>query len=706
MKVFPSEEQQKADNPQLMPISNEVFELIGNDTKNDKSFTPDTPFVNNLNQAYSDLSPMLFHKDLTNKEITEILDDMMKKKNFEKMIPDVFLLKIIQKISLENTKEYPSLSYEYLELDLIPDLELNSLLNGKSIIAELGMSLLNYIAYYKNGDMMNYLFQIIKRRNCKIEMVPDNFKKDPLQIAIEYKDKFMIDVLIVHMTDNPPEFNKWPNLSRDLFESLFVMKIGKLGALLDSRCFLIRLPRRLADKTYTDKKFITKSVVLEKDQTFEHSINEFLARHNRPTDKKKEYIQEIELFTTDIVNIAQQEIKGSFLGKILNNYEKESEIYDSKFLKELLYSKWMIFGKHVFASNFIIVVIEILIYFVCLANVIENFKFGIYGISQNYLYLVCLWGSLIIVIYGEIKELKNAGFWNYIYSEKNIMDVIFTILFTIINFITTIAGMAHYTLENNSFYYETFLFLRAFLYVSFLVRCMYIFKIIPKIGFYLRMITYTFKFMLMFLLLFVVLLLCLTVSINSAVFYDDWSVAIAQWFFSYFAFYKLSFGDFSDYFTILPDQNVKSTVLYYFFFFLSSILFSILLLNLVIAILSDGYGKMKDLEDKCITREDMMLIHETNLYTKFITIKEIPHNQIYKRIAFHVGCIFIYLIFHKILIQKKIFGSLFIYSRIKTFETDNRTLKRNVTNFEGFLSYAGKTVELENEINSSTKMHK
>ena len=162
-------------------------------------------------------------------------------------------------ILVEYTKYQKTMNFKTFKENVKKRLSLQDLniLSHKGLfLLNLEMPILNYFAYFLECDILGFLFELFAK--VSIEIFPDSYNRDVLEIVLEFKNHNMIELIIKETSKNAPHYRCWKNLSRNTIKKLFNLKIDKMGTFLDSRVFTIQTDWKLMISSHFN---LFKSVV-------------------------------------------------------------------------------------------------------------------------------------------------------------------------------------------------------------------------------------------------------------------------------------------------------------------------------------------------------------------------------------------------------------------------------------------------------------
>ena len=356
-----------------------------------------------------------------------------------------------------------------------------------------------------------------------------------------------------------------------LFEFLF--------QLLPFPCIFFKL------KDDSKKYFLTN---ISKEKLFEINQNNFLSPKNN-------YVGESKLFDLKILNIENilEVSKESILFfEKIQSFSIENEIFDNIALKYLIEFKWKHFGKKIFLKNLYFYVIFMILFTLNILWFLKNcdvedqlntynnlfFSFSGFIVSMDF-----------ILIYFEIQQIKSSDLIRYFGSFWNILDI-FVLICTPVSLIATSAAINYkedlYPFKLICAISFFLIWMRSFDYFrGFESTSVYVVIILKVIG----NIKYFLGILLLFLFIFTSFFFVST---------DQDPISFPK---CLSVFFKLILGDFGDFEFDYEIEGI--TAVAWIIFCMASVLFVIILLNLLIAIISDSHADIMKMLSRIIGRE-------------------------------------------------------------------------------------------------------
>lgn len=360
------------------------------------------------------------------------------------------------------------------------------------------------------------------------------------------------------------------------------------------------------------QKYLLASI--SKEKLVEINQNDFLSANNN-------HVGESKLFDLRILNIENSlEVSTDsilFLQKI-QSFSIENDIFDNIAIKYLIEFKWRHFGKKLFLKNLYFYIIFTVLFTINVLWFLKKCDIEDQSNSYNILFfifsgiIVCL--DLLLINF-EIKQFRAFGFYHHFKSFWNVLDLLVMICTPVSLIATSVA--IHYQEDLYPFKLICaisfiFIWMRSFDYFrgfeSTSVYVVIIFTVIENIKFFLGIL-------LLFLFIFTSFYFLSTDQ-------DPTSFLICLK-----IFYKLILGDFDDFEFDFDLKGVAAVA--WIIFFISSLLFVIILLNLLIAIISDSHADIMKKLSRIIGREKINYLID---YESMITQNQIQLNNLNKEL--------------------------------------------------------------------------
>lgn len=524
-------------------------------------------------------------------------------------------------------------------------------------ICDVDMPILNYFAYHKEIEIMKFLFETFE--NQSLEIFPDFRDKDVLEIALELKNITMINLIINETTKNPPSYKSWKNLSKNIILSLLKFKINNLGSFIDSRSFAIKTNGSLNYSAYFPG---FKSFVCDKLPLSEKSIRDFLIKSHKRDDSQNEYL--IELRFLDIKDFV---LDGEYCLKEINDfYSGENEIYASRVVNALASKHWLAYGIVGYLVKFIFVAFE-LFYFYSLTDYIPSFpteKYPTVTADSTILILIVFGIIILLEFIPEFEEVRKKSLKIYLSSEEKLFDF-FAIIFFIIMFVYY-SMQYHYAVNNEQLtenFLESKLILQGLFYMIVGWRICWMSQILPNFGFYLRMITYTIQYILLFFILFALIIVIICWTLAGAIGDLDkttdfnWSIG------NFLKVYKAAFGDTQDFFQIFEPGTPRYNFIY-FLYFVVSIILQVILLNIVITLLAEGYGNLRIHAENLKLKANINSLMGAKGKNKLLLVENKVHYKWYESVLYYIKFSIYNYLLRKTITRENFKGNFFVFSCI------------------------------------------
>ena len=546
------------------------------------------------------------------------------------------------------------------------------------------MPILNFFAYFYDLEMMAFLFELFSA--TPLEIFPDFRDKDLLEIAIDFKNRSMIDLIIQETTKNPPSYGSWKKLTGKIMKTLFQFQIDKLGSFMDSRVFPIQVDANLR---FSGFFFYTNSIVVDKFPLSDYDIKEKLTEEIK--DPEGLY-QTTEFRFLDIKNYVAD--KNFLLSEINDNFPGDNDIYGSNVISAMAYHHWLTYGYVMYLIKLVIFALEFVFFFKITDYLRSDPSLPNSTGAIVVVYLVVFYLIIILEFHTEFTELRNSGLRRYISSDDNIIDVFAIGIYSIMVIFYSL--QYHYVLTSfPDGFYDKKLIVQGFFYFFMALRILWMFQVFPGMGFYIRMIAYAIRYIFLFFWFFILLIVVVCFSFAGVAGNEGLTQNTSWNFGNFYRVFKAALGDSGDFMQII-DPSLERYGYIYFLYFVVAIILQIIMLNIVITILADGYADLKnyrkEFSNKTIISSIVRLkssaviteIKKTEI--KGGEIKEKLHYRWYESVFFYIKFIFASYFCNKILTRQKFKGEFFVYSYL------TNSCQEKVPNKEFYLNKSYKRV--------------
>lgn len=588
----------------------------------------------------------------TDKFDDEIPDEKTEKSQFFKnLISEIDL-------SLSNKQDsqvlLDSLSSKYSEIDIF------RISNEQFSVTEGKIHILNFYALPRRYEIIKLLLKLYDQYRIPLSLHKDYYDLDVLEISIRMKDYNMAQTLVDYLIKYPPAMEKL-KLTKNTLMGLFALGIKNIDKLLDSRIFVLK-PYDL-NCLYSSQFKNSKYLVVEDPDP--ESINyKKLVKLNDKSDDNISYLVEVKII--DIENLlgennkenALQEFK-EFLISIRKTFVSGDEIYQSEVIEEMVNFLWHVHAKQAFIVNFTWVIVKSCLLYV-LGYVLNSINNGIYWKKVDIFFLLSwylfIWFDFNTE-YQEFKTIKSLPI--YLSIKENIIDLLYLITLTI--FVSMLLAMEISGLNehNSQLFYDILLMDRSIFNFLLCLKIFIMLEISIQIGFYIRLIVFTMKYVLIFYLCFFILILAVSVGIAGSM-HSEHSDDAAKSYAEVFLYtYKVSMGDFDDFLDI-NNGSYTQIVVYVYFFFGTGIL-SILMLNLLVTILGEGFAIMKSKERNYVNQVTLASITSILLTKSVISYQQNKQNAFLRLILNN----FLYGFRSTLRTHHQIHGRYLVFSKIK-----------------------------------------
>ena len=546
--------------------------------------TPNSPLF------FQDLTPAENHPSLPEirEKLSQFCDSLSSGResnisNFEELV-----------VKIDNQPIYEQIDDEIRKSQIFKK-GFSEVASGTCRIGKFKMHILNFFAYKMNLAVLMILFDIFKEIDCLINIETDDFHNDVLDIAIKSQFHDMIVLIIEKISENPPGFGKWPSLNAEKLLRLFELRIPCVGKLIDSRFFTLNLkteslssfPFRYYKVLFSDSFPIDENQI--KSELIKSEPSNFcFFESSKLCRKAKIQILDVKDLTKD----------GKTINKLLNtiaeNCEIDHDIFASKFLESLIDVKFFSYALFVQLKELIIYIFEAILYaymmvnrYICAAcdqSPVEETWIGI-GICC---YIVCY------LLVNESREIIKSGFSRYITNPRNVIDILYIVSYSsyLIFAVVIVAGQYNQTSAFDPSPVEQVLRCVALFFLS--IRIFYILQLVDFVGSTVRVIYNSVVYSLKLGIVFLMIMAALTISIgalqntNATINTNKYNLYLV------YAIYSLVLGDTSTYFELAYENPTLISLYYVIYFAISSVLI-IIMLNLWITVIADGYGRGKEI---------------------------------------------------------------------------------------------------------------
>ena len=547
-----------------------------------------------------------------------IPDEKNEKSQFFKNLVSEIKSSFSQKHDLETLFDF--LCSKYSEAEII------RISNDKFSVAEGRTHILNYYALSRRYEFMKVILKLYEKYRIPLFLHKDYLGFDVLEISIRMKDYNMVQTLVDYLIKFPPAMGKL-QLTKNVLMNLFALRIKNIDKLLDSRIFILK-PHDL-NCLYSSEFQNSKYLVVE-DSDSEAMDYEKLVKSNDKSNDEISYIVEAKIIDIEYLlgennnRKALQEFK-EFLISIRKTFVSGDEIYQSEVIEEMVNFLWHVHAKQAFIVNFTWVIVKSCLLYV-LGYVLNSINNGIYWKKVDIFFLFSWYVFIFFDLkteYQEFKTIKSLRI--YLSIKENIIDLLYLLSLTI--FVTMLLSMEITKLnENNSkIFYDILLMDRSIFNFLLSLKIFIMLEISIRIGFYIRLIVFTMKFVLVFYFCFFILILAVSVGIAGSMHSERSDDALKSYAEVFLYTYKVSMGDFDDFLDI--NKNSYTQIVVYVYFFFGTGILSILMLNLLVTILGEGFAIMKSKERNHVNQATLASI------TSILLTKNVISYQTKKKIT-------------------------------------------------------------------------
>lgn len=484
-------------------------------------------------------------------------------------------------------------------------------------------NLLQAIAYIENSDDSNLLmtvFDVLDNRTKNITLEAffekDIHGRNIFDVVFFKKNGELLKNLIDYLIKTYPliETEKQADLLRyfdvgklnqmlDIFEN----DPSTVGSLLD---YMFTKPLNYPKNYVYDALEYLVMILMEENELNTLKLDGILKNHYQKTiENKKKYVgKEIVvarcLFIDELINCSSLETR-KFFYKI-SNFESTDELFGNFTINKILEYKWEAYGRKAFLSEGLLFLVFLIVFLINSTYIFPiRLEVEIDGIENNIFFQsalildIALLGYLGYHIKMEIMQCWYFSVREYLESLWNHFDIILIFLAVpsisldmISCFIGTKAKDILKVLNSLTIFFS---FLRLISYA----------RGIDGSAFMVRLIIQVIIDMKYFLLLMYIFIIGLGYSG-----YELEIVFSYSHFTAFNTFFTAMLGDS----TLLWEMNPDNYYVLYFFFMLSSIILTITLLNLLISIISETFGKVRDNEKLTRVYERWNIITEIDVF--------------------------------------------------------------------------------------------
>ena len=511
------------------------------------------------------------------------------------------------------------------------------------------MPILNFFAYFREIEVMEFIFELFS--DVPIEIFPDFENKDFLEIALELNNKAMIDLIIRETSKNPPSFGCWKNLSMKVLKQLFDKEIDNMGTFIDSRVFPIMVDK---DLKFSGHFFYTNSLIINQLPLSESIIKDHLIQ--RPG--RNELEQNTEFRFVDIKEFVYS--KDFLFDTINDNYPGENDLYGSNALQALANHHWLSYGYVCYLIKLVIFALEFLFFFKITDYLRSDPSLPSEKGGMVVLILVVFYLIIVFEFHTEISELRKSGLRKYFRSDDNIIDVMAITTYLVMVIFYTL--QYHYILTSYPpEFFDKKLVVQGFFYFFMALRILWMFQVFPGMGFYIRMTAYMIRYIFQFFWFFILLIIIVCFSF-AGVAGNEGLTQDASWNFgNFYRVYKAALGDSSDFMQIIDNSFARYGYVY-FLYYVVSIVLQIIMLNIVITILADGYSDLKNYRKEFSNKTIISSIIRLKANATIVEIPSKKHYKLYESVIFYIRFIFMSYLCNKLLVREKFKGEFFVYS--------------------------------------------
>ena len=536
---------------------------------------------------------------------------------------------------------------------------IESMASGKMIISEFDMNILNFFAYFLNLPGLLIIFHIFLEKNCSPVIKKDCFGYDLLGIVIKLKNFNAIHLIVSKLTQNPPAYGNFPSLNLEMLQALFELGISNIGPLIDSRFFKIDLKEELSHSY----PFIQKSAFYDNFPISDSDIKKELIE----TKNSKIALKNVKIEVLDIYDITNTfENMRKFLKSIQENCGVDDNIYISNTLETLINLKFSSYVFFVLLKNLMILIFELLMFYFLFTAIGEIITTQIDQIILNptlivIVFILIYYISLYLGI-TEIKEICGSGLKKHFSSFKNWVDLLYFLCILVATLYSNYLYVYDITENTDLNLTSIFYVLRSLLAFSFCLRTIFVFLIFDFFGPMLRIICFSFFHCLKILFIYVCFIIALIYivgflfrndSITDSNGSDKYPFNFRMLYFVY-GLFSLMFGDSNTYFEMVGENN-QNTGLFYFDYLVMTIIMIVIMLNLIISVIAEGYAKYNEKKINYINKTTMDLCLDIDSHYNVVYIKRNQPYQWY----------YLILDINKFLLQSIILGKVFCYKRLE-----------------------------------------
>ena len=617
----------------------------------DVSLITDSP--TDLKKRYS-IFPSFEIKDIREKLLI-YFNKISNDSTYEKSPLEELLIEIDPIVKKTN---YNVIKNKILASDIITS-SIESMASGKMMISKFEMNILNFFAYFLNLPGLLIIFNIFLEKNCSLVIKKDCFGYDVLGIAIKLKNFNAINLIISNLTQNPPAYGNFPSLNLEMLQALFELGMPNVGPLIDSRFFKIDLK----EEASTSYPFVQKSAFYDNLPISESDIKRDLIK----TKNSKIALRNVKIDVLDIYDITNTfENMRKFFTSIRGNYPVNDSIYICKTLEAIINSKFYSYVFFVLVKNVMILGFEAFMFFLLFTAIGEIITSQIDQIILNSTFIVIFFVINYYISfylgYTEVKEIYSSGLKKHFMYFKNWVDLIYFLCLLLMTLYSNYLYVYNITEKNDLNLTSVFYVLRSVLAFSFCLRAIYAFLIFNFFGPMLRIICFSFFHCLKILfiyaciivaLIFIVGCLLRNDSINDSNGFNKYPFNFRMLYLVY-ALFSLMLGDSSTYFEMVEENN-QNTGLFYFDYFVITVIMIVIMLNLVISVISEGYGIYNEKQLNYINKTTMDLCLDIDTNYRVVYIKRNQPSQLF----------YLILDINKFLLSSLILGKAFSYKRVE-----------------------------------------
>ena len=385
-------------------------------------------------------------------------------------------------------------------------------------------------------------------------------------------------MLVNYLIKFPPAMGNLQFLTKQTLQGLFRLKLKNLDKLLDSRIFSLK--HHDLDLFYTGRFVNSKYLVVDdiKNIKYEKLV--------KKSPKGIGYLIEAKII--DIENLfgkndseGLQDLK-YFLICIRQTFSSKDEIFQSEVIEQMVNFLWHVYAKQAFIVNFSWAILKSVLLF-GLGRVLNSVNKGIYGEGENIFFLVLWYSFLLLDLRTEYNELKSIkSLITYVSIKENIIDNLYILTLSIFVTMLVLMEIYQWNQKNSPLYYDILLMDRSIFNFLLCLKIFIMLEISIKIGFYIRLIVFTMRYVIVFYFCFFILILSVSVGIAGSMHNENSSDTLTSYLEVFLYTYKVSMGDFSDFLNI--NKGSVRCIVVYVYFFLGTGILSILMLNLLVKI--------------------------------------------------------------------------------------------------------------------------